>query len=136
MSFDSGVRAAVDGQVCTGDVRRLRTGHERYQRGDLVNLSVAVERCVGNLGRGPIARGGIQIRVDRTRLDTVDRDAPGTNLSGQALREHLDGPFCRRIRREAGRHVAFAYARTDCDDATAALHVLQGCLRRNERRGC
>jgi hypothetical protein len=27
----SGVRATVDGR--TGDVRRFRTGHERYQRG-------------------------------------------------------------------------------------------------------
>jgi hypothetical protein len=55
----SGVRATVDGQIRTGDVRRFRTGHERYQRGDFVNRSVAVERCIGLLGCGPIARGGI-----------------------------------------------------------------------------
>jgi hypothetical protein len=55
----SGVRATVDGQIRTGDVRRFRTGHERYQRGDFVNRSVAVERCIGLLGRGPIARSGI-----------------------------------------------------------------------------
>ena len=55
----SGVRATVDGQIRTGDVRRFRTSHERYQRGDIVNRSVAVERCCGLLGRGPIARGGI-----------------------------------------------------------------------------
>src|SRR5260221_14401032 len=55
----SGVRAAVDSQIRTGDVRRLRTSHERYQRGNFVNRSVAVQRCSGLLGCGPIARGGI-----------------------------------------------------------------------------
>src|SRR6202043_1052290 len=85
----SGVCATVAGQIRTGDVRGLRTSHERYQRGAFVNRSVAVERCIGLLGRGPIARGGIQIRVDRTRLDIVDRDAPRPHLPGQPLSEHL-----------------------------------------------
>jgi hypothetical protein len=55
----SGVCAAVDGQIRPGDVGRFRAGHERYQRGDFVNRSVAVEGGIGFLGRGPIARGGI-----------------------------------------------------------------------------
>ena len=56
----SGVRATVDGQIRTGDVRRFRTSHERYQSGDFVNRSVAVEGCIGLLGRGPIAAAGFK----------------------------------------------------------------------------
>jgi hypothetical protein len=55
----SGVRATVDGQIRAGDIGRFRTSHERYQRGDLLHRSVAVERCIGLLGCGPIARSGI-----------------------------------------------------------------------------
>jgi len=51
----SGVRATVDGQIRTGEVRRFRARHEGYQRGDFVNGSVAVERCIVLLGRGPIS---------------------------------------------------------------------------------
>ena len=47
-------------------------------------LAVAVECGGGLLRHRPIARGGIQIRVDRTRLNVVDRDAPAPDLSGQA----------------------------------------------------
>src|SRR5580704_17885606 len=54
-----GVGAAIDGKVSTGDIRRLRPGHKRNQGGNLVDRSVAVERCGGLLGRRPIARGGI-----------------------------------------------------------------------------
>src|SRR5438309_1919309 len=49
---------------------------------DVINVSVAVECCGGLLRFRPIARGGIQIRVDRTRLHVVDRDAPAPELSG------------------------------------------------------
>src|SRR5271169_2041127 len=45
----SGVRTTVDGQIRTGDVRGLRTGDERHQRGDLINMPIAVERCGGLL---------------------------------------------------------------------------------------
>jgi hypothetical protein len=34
------------------------------------------------------------MRVDRTRLDIVDRNAPAPVLSGQPLGEHLDGSLC------------------------------------------
>src|ERR1700720_2408521 len=80
----------------TGSARQLlfehSPGHKRDQCGDFVNRSVAVERCVGLLGNSPIASGGIQIRVDRTRLDIVDCDAPVPHLSGQPLSAHLDPP--------------------------------------------
>src|SRR3954470_3938217 len=64
----SGVHSAIQGKICPGDVRRLRAGDERHQRSDLIDVPVAVE-CRGRLQRyRPIARGGIQIRVDRTGL--------------------------------------------------------------------
>ena len=40
-----GVGATVYGKVCAGDVRRLRTSHERNQSGNFFNSSIAVERC-------------------------------------------------------------------------------------------
>src|SRR5438309_9598907 len=86
-----GVSSTIDGQVCAGDVRRFRTGDERRQRGDVVNTPVAVKRRVGLLGRSPFARGGIQLRVDRTRLDVVNRNAPVHYLSRQPLSKHLSG---------------------------------------------
>src|SRR6266850_199369 len=62
-----GVHAAIDCQVRAGDVRGFRTGDERHHRGDIVNMTIAVECCGGLLRRCPIARGGVQFGVDRTR---------------------------------------------------------------------
>src|SRR4029077_16770517 len=90
-SFASGISSTIDGQVRAGDVRRFWTGYERHQRGDLVNTPIAVKRRGGLLGRSPFARGGIQLRVDRTRLDVVNRNAPISHFSGQPLTKHLDG---------------------------------------------
>src|SRR2546430_5870916 len=84
-------------------VRGLRTGDERHQRGDLINMPIAVERCDGLLRRRPIARGGIQIRVDRTRLNVVDRDTAAPDLSGQPLSEHLHGSLRGRVGYQPGR---------------------------------
>ena len=55
----SGIRSAINGQIRPGDVGRLRTGDERHQRGDLVDATVAVERCGSFLRRRPIACGWI-----------------------------------------------------------------------------
>src|SRR5260370_680439 len=121
----SGVRATVDGQIRTGDVRGLRTSHERHQRGDLLNMSVAVERCGGLLRHCPIARGGIQIRVDRTRLDVVDRDTPAPYLSGQPLSKHFHGSLRGRVGYQTGREDTLAHGRADHNDATATVHVLK-----------
>src|SRR3989442_14626260 len=41
----SGIHPAVDGEIRAGNVRGLRTGDERHQRGDLINMPIAVERC-------------------------------------------------------------------------------------------
>src|SRR6266850_3160194 len=72
---DSGIHAAIHGKIRPAHVRGLRTGDKRHQRSDLINAPVAVECCGGLLRYRPIARGGIQLRVDRTRLDIVDGDA-------------------------------------------------------------
>src|ERR1700730_4703898 len=132
MDLDSCIRSAIHGKVRAGNVRGLRTGNKSYQSGDLLNASVAVECCGGLLRYRPIARGGIQIRVDRTRLHVVDGDASGPDLSGQALPEHLDGSLCGRVGHEAGNHDMLSYGRADHDDAATVLHVLQCSLRGDE----
>jgi hypothetical protein len=93
----SGVGPAIHRQIRTRDVRGLGTGNKRNQRGDLINMPLAVERCDGLLRHCPIARGRIQIRVDRTRLDIVDRNAAAPDFSGQALGKHLDGSLGGRV---------------------------------------
>src|ERR1700682_6655482 len=95
-------------------------------------MTIAIECCGGLLWHGPIARRGIQVRVDRTRLHVVDRDAPAPDFSGQRLSEHLDGSLRARVGHKPGRRDTLTYVRTDRNDATAALHVLQRSLRRNE----
>src|SRR5216683_1674351 len=129
---DSGIHAAIHGKIRPGNVRGLRTGDKRHQRSDLINAPVAVECCGGLLRYRPIARGGIQLRVDRTRLHVVDRDAPAPDLSGQTLSKYLHGSLRGRVGHKPGHEDTLTHGRTDHDDATAALHVLQRRLRRDE----
>src|ERR1700675_372358 len=120
----SGNHSAIHVKIRPGYVRGLRPGDKRYQRSDLINVPVAAERCEGFLWYRPLARGGIRIRIDPTRLHVVDCDAPARHFSGQALSEHLDRSLCSRVGHEARRQGALAHARADGDDATTALHVL------------
>ena len=60
----SGIHSAIHGKIRPGNVRGLRTGDKRHQRGNLFNMPIAVERCGGLLRHRPLARRGIQIRVD------------------------------------------------------------------------
>ena len=130
--MELGVHAAIDCQVRAGDVRRFRSGDECHHRGDLVNSAIAVE-CRGGLLRDrPIARGGIQISFDRTRLDVVDRDAPAPDFSGQRLSEHLHGPLRGRVGHKPGHQDSLAHGQADHDDATAVPHVFQRRLRRDK----
>src|SRR5260370_29874647 len=78
----SGIHSAINGKIRSRDVGGFRTRDKRRHCGDLLNMPIAVERSGGLLRYRPITRSGIQIRVDRTRLDVVDRDAPGPDLSG------------------------------------------------------
>ncbi len=50
----SGVGSAINGEICSSDVRGLQTGDEGYQRGDLVDTPVTVERGNGLLRCCPI----------------------------------------------------------------------------------
>jgi len=74
--LESGVGAAIDCQVRAGDVGGFRARDECDQRGDFLDSPIAVERGGGDLRRGPIAGGGVQIRVDGAGLDVIDGDAP------------------------------------------------------------
>src|SRR5580692_4785081 len=78
----SRIHSAIHGKIRSRDVGGLRTRDKRRHCGDLLNMPIAVERCGGLLRYRPITRSGIQIRVDRTWLDVVDRDAPAPDLSG------------------------------------------------------
>src|ERR1700685_1877650 len=131
-SCTSGIHSAIDGKIRPGNVGGLRTGNERDHRSDLFNTPIAVERCGGFLGHCPITGRRIQVRVDRTRLDVVDRDPAAPELSGKRLSEHLDGSFRGRVGHKPWRDGTLAYCRTDHDDAAAALHVLQRRLRGGE----
>src|SRR5467141_965064 len=88
----SGVDAAIDRQVGAVDERRLRTGDKGDKRRDLVGASIPAKRNGRLLACGPLAGGGVQIGVNGTRLNVVDRDAARSQLTRQPLREHLDGP--------------------------------------------
>jgi hypothetical protein len=77
-----GVHSAIDCQVRASDVRRFRTGDECHHRGDIVNMSIAVECGDGLLWHRPIAVGGVQIRIDGAGLDIIDRNASASYLSG------------------------------------------------------
>ena len=127
------VGAAVDSQVRAGDIRCLRTSHKRDQRGDFVNRSVAVERCVGLLGHSPFASGeefkSVSIGPGWILLTVMPR-LP-TSLDNP-LSEHLDRSLLWPSRARGRRHGTLAYARADHDDAAAALHLLQRRLRRDE----
>src|ERR1700720_1339422 len=128
----SGIHSAIHGQIRAGNVRGLRTGDKRHHRGDLLHTPVTIKRCGGLLRHSPITRGGIQFRVDWSRLHVVDRDAAAPDLSGQRLSEHLDGSLRARVWHKPGRRDTFTHSRTDHDDATAVLHVLERRLRGDE----
>src|SRR5258707_10297458 len=125
----SGVHSPIDRKIRPCNVRGLRTGDERHHRCDLINAAIAVESCGGLLRHRPIARSGIQVRIDRTRLDVVDCDTPTPDLSGQPLSKHLHGSLRGRVGYQPGRLDTFAHGRADRDDATAALHVPERRLR-------
>src|SRR5437867_614315 len=124
-SFDSGIHSAIYSKICPRDIRRLRTGDERDHGSDLINATEAVECGSGLLWHCPLARGGIQLRVDRTRLHIIDRDPPAPELSGQRLCKYLYGSLRGRVGDEAGHDDTLAYGRTDHNDAPAALHMSQ-----------
>src|SRR5437867_11006443 len=60
----SGIHPAINGEIRAGNVRGLRTGDERHQRGDLINMPIAVERCGGLLRHRPSARAGFKTVAD------------------------------------------------------------------------
>ena len=68
-----GVHSAVDCQVRASDVRRFRTGDECHHRGDIVNMSIAVECGNGLLWHRPIAVCGVQIRIAEAQSGITDR---------------------------------------------------------------
>ena len=66
---ESGVGAAVDSDIGSGDVGGFGAGDERDHGSDLFDGAVAIERGGGDLGRGPFAEGGVEIGVDGGRAE-------------------------------------------------------------------
>ena len=129
---DSGIHSPVNGKIRPGNVGGLRTGYKRNQCSDLINLTVTVERGDGLLRHCPLACGRIQIRVDWTRLHVVDRDAPAPYLSRQRLSKYLHGSLGGRVGHKPRSQDSFTHGRTDHDDATTIILVLERRLRRDE----
>src|SRR5258708_23969028 len=78
----SGIHSAIHSKIRPGNVRRVRTSDECHHRGDIVSLSIALERGRGLLWYRPITRGGGQIRFHWAGLPLVCRSAPAPDLSG------------------------------------------------------
>src|SRR5260370_41126184 len=78
----SGNHSAIHVKVRPGYVRGLRTGDKRYQRGDLINVSIAAERCEGFLWYRPLACGGGFLPIARAPRLVVCCVAPACALSG------------------------------------------------------
>src|SRR5258708_37626915 len=76
-----GVHSAIDCQVRASDVRRFRTGDECHHRGDIVNMSIAVECGDGLLWHRPITCGGGQIPIDGGRPDIIDSKSAASHPS-------------------------------------------------------
>src|SRR5580700_3261371 len=102
MCVGSRIHSAIHGKIRSGNVRGLRTGHERHQRSHLIGATEAVQCRDSLLRYRPIACRGIQIRIDRTRLHVVDRDAPAPELSGQRLSKYLHGSLRSRVGHQPG----------------------------------
>src|SRR5260370_2716290 len=64
----SGNHSAIHVKVRPCYVRGLRTGDKRDQRGDLINVPIAAERCEGLLWYRPLARVAIRIPIGLTPL--------------------------------------------------------------------
>src|SRR5580658_1110101 len=95
-------------------------------------MSIAVQGCVRQLRRGPVACRGIEIGIDRAWLNIVHRDASASYFAGQSLGKHLDGALCRAVGGESRSHVALPNTRADRDNATTVWHVLQRSLSRHQ----
>src|SRR2546426_9581243 len=114
----SGIHSAIHGKIRPRNVRGLRTGDKRHQRGNLINAPVAVERGDGLLRCRPIASGGIQIRVGPARVDIVDRDAPAPPPSGQTPGKYFHGSPPWRVRHKTRGQGTVTHGPTQQDQAT------------------
>jgi len=96
----SGVGSTVYGEISSGDVSRFRTGDKGDQSGDFIDMSLAVQVCVCQLRRCPVASRRIEIGV-----------------AGKALSKHLDRALGRCISSplradayDTGRHTTVPHA--------------------------
>ncbi len=90
----SGVCTTVDSQVRARDVGGFRSGDERYHRGDVIDMPVALQRRAGNLRLRPFAGSGIELRIGGTGLNIVDGDCPASQpLAPVPARTSLPPPW-------------------------------------------
>jgi hypothetical protein len=67
----SGVHAAIDGHARAG----FRTCDECHHRGDLFHMPITIERGLSLLRHRPVARRGVQFRIDGAGLNVIDGNA-------------------------------------------------------------
>src|SRR5690606_13321511 len=93
---------AVDGVHGPRHKARLRSGKPSGQTSYLLRSPVSLDghETVHEFFHRPI--GWVRIRVDRPRLNNVDRNPPLTEISCEAPRHALQGGLAKRVSRAAG----------------------------------
>src|SRR4051812_9343786 len=119
MHSTSGVISAVDVDAGPGDERRPLACEEGDRRADFFGTAVASEGSSRLLHFSERAVGRIHLRIDRTRLNDIDGNAFGPEVSRPAAGVRGDGGLRRRVVGDAGPWRRAGGAGADRDDATA-----------------
>src|SRR6185436_10625319 len=111
------VEAAVDIQRRSGDIGSRRACQKRNGRSHLLGLAVAAERRGRFLQAGKVTvTRRVHVGINGTRLDIIDGDALGTQITSPAAGIGGDGALCGRIVGSAWPRRGVAHDRADRDD--------------------
>src|SRR2546426_11030467 len=100
--------ASIRQQTRAGDVAGFGTRQIGDEAGDLIGITVSLERCDGNQRLREVAVGWIHVSINRAGLDVVNGDAARAEVSGKSLRESRDRSLRKRIDRTADEGHALA----------------------------
>src|SRR5437016_8836537 len=93
----SGCEASIGQQTRAGDVAGFGTRQVGDKAGDLIGITVSLERCDGNQRLREVAVRRIHVGINRAWLDIVNRDSARAEVSGKSLRESRDRSLRKRI---------------------------------------
>src|SRR5437867_1172610 len=125
--------ASIGEQARAGDVAGFGTRQVGDKAGDLIGITVSLERCDGNQRLREVAVGWIHVSINRAGLDVVNGDAARAEVSGKSLRESRDRSLRKRIDRTADEWHALAVGTANVDDTPAFAQMPRGFLCRNEQ---